>query len=327
VIVAFRAGAALRRCLESLDADIEIVVVDNGEGGSEIDEAERDERVSLVRPGKNLGFAAGCNRGAERASGDTLVFLNPDTVAQPGAIPELAGAVADPSVGIAMARLRLLDQPELLNSDGNVVHLTGLSWVGGHGEPASRLTEPREIAYPSGAAMAIRSDTFRQLGRFTGELFMYLEDLELGWRARLHGLRVIVTPAADVLHDYDYTRNPGKEHLIERNRLVFVSSSYSWRLLLLLAPLLTAAELAMVLVALRRGWLRGKLAGWGWCVCHARWLAGHRRETQRLRRVGDRELVRYLTPVLDPGVVELPHGVGAANALMSAYWRLARKAL
>lgn len=226
-----------------------------------------------------------------------------------------------------MARLRLLDKPELLNSDGNLVHLTGLSWVGGHGEPASRLTDPREIAYPSGAAMAIRAGTFHELGGFTGELFMYLEDLELGWRARLHGLKVIVTPAADVLHDYDYARNPGKEYLIERNRLVFVGSSYSWRLLVLLAPLLTAAELAMLVVSLRRGWLRSKLAGWIWCVRHAGWLVRHRRQTQRLRRVGDRELVRFLTPTLEPGVIELPRGVGVANALMSAYWRLARKAL
>jgi GT2 family glycosyltransferase len=303
------------------------VIVDNGGGGPEIDLAEADERVVLVRPGKNLGFAAGCNLGAERATGEALVFLNPDTVARKGAIRELAQAVADPSVGIAMARLRLLSDPELLNSDGNVVHLTGLSWVGGYGEPASRLTDPREIAYPSGAAMAIRAQTFRDLGRFTEELFMYLEDLELGWRARLHGLRVIVTPAADVLHDYHYSRNATKEHLIERNRIVFVGSAYSWRLLLVLAPLLASAELAMLLLSLRRGWFRGKLAGWGWCVRHRRWLARHRRETQRLRRVPDRDLVRYLTPVLDPKVGELPRSIGALNGVMAAYWRLVRRAL
>lgn len=318
---------ALVRCLESLDDDVEIVLVDNGGGGPEIDAAETDKRVLLVEPGENLGFAAGCNLGAERASGETLVFLNPDTVVLPGAIRELSQAVADPRVGIAMARLRLLAEPELLNSDGNVVHLTGLSWVGGYGQPASRLTEPREIAYPSGAAMAIRADTFRNLGRFTGELFMYLEDLELGWRARLHGLRVIVTPAADVLHDYDYARNPSKEHLIERNRLVFVGSAYSWRLLLLLAPLLGVAELGMVLLSLRRGWFRGKLAGWAWCVRHGRWLAEHRRQTQRLRRVSDRELTRYLTPSLDPGVVDLPWAIGPVNGLMAAYWRLVQRAL
>lgn len=303
------------------------MIVDNGGGGPEIDLAEADERVVLVRPGKNLGFAAGCNLGAERATGEALVFLNPDTVARKGAIRELAQAVADPSVGIAMARLRLLSDPELLNSDGNVVHLTGLSWVGGYGEPASRLTDPREIAYPSGAAMAIRAQTFRDLGRFTEELFMYLEDLELGWRARLHGLRVIVTPAADVLHDYHYSRNATKEHLIERNRIVFVGSAYSWRLLLVLAPLLASAELAMLLLSLRRGWFRGKLAGWGWCVRHGRWLARHRRETQRLRRVPDRDLVRYLTPVLDPKVGELPRSIGALNGVMAAYWRLVRRAL
>jgi GT2 family glycosyltransferase len=118
-----------------------------------------------------------------------------------------------------MARLRLLSEPDLLNSGGNVAHLTGLSWVGGYRQPASRLGEPRDIAYPSGAAMAIRAETFHKLGRFTDEFFVYLEDLELAGAPGFTACVLIVTPAADVLHDYDHARNPGKEHLIERTAL------------------------------------------------------------------------------------------------------------
>jgi GT2 family glycosyltransferase len=281
----------------------------------------------LVESGENLGYAAGSNLGVQEATGDILVFLNPDTVVAAGALQQLASTLEDESIGLAMARLRLLETPELLNSSGTVVHVSGLAWAGGYGEPADSLSELREVAAPSGAAMAIRRKVFDELGGFTGELFMYLEDMELGWRARLHGLRIVVDPAADVYHDYEFGRNPSKLALLERNRLVFVYSAYSSRLLLLLSPVLVGGELAMLALAARRGWFRGKLGGWWWLARHARWLARHRRETQGLRIVRDRELTHLLTPTLDPKMTSLPTGTGFLNRLLGRYWSLVRKAL
>jgi GT2 family glycosyltransferase len=301
-----------------------VIVVDNA--GSDRAVAE-PFGVRLIEPGENLGYAAGCNRGASEATGDVLVFVNPDTVVDPGALSRLAATLQDSSIGIAMARLRLFDRPELLNSAGTVLHLTGLGWAGGYGEPAETLRELEDITAPSGAAMAIRHDLFRELGGFTGELFMYLEDTELGWRAHLRGLRVVVDPGADVYHDYEFGRNPAKVALLERNREIFVLTAYSLRLLLLLGPVLAATELAMLAVAARQGWFGGKLSGWRWCLTHAGWLLRHRRATQRLRKVGDLELARFLTPVLDPAMLQLPRAVGFANRLTAGYWRLARKAL
>jgi GT2 family glycosyltransferase len=321
VIVAYNNGDALTRCLESLEPEgAEVIVVNNGDPLPELG-------VRVVNPGSNVGFAAGCNLGAAEASGDVLVFLNPDTVVAAGALAELARTLEDPTIGIAMPRLRLLDRPELLNSGGNVLHVTGLAWAGGYGEPAEEIRDVRDVTYPTGAAMAIRADLFRELGGFTEELFMYQEDLELGWRARLRGLRIVVTPRADVYHDYEFGRNPRKQYLLERNRLVFVISAYSGRMLTVLAPVLLAGELGMLALATKEGWFRDKVAGWGWCVTHARWLARHRRETQRLRRVRDRELAPLLTAAIDPQMIELPKPVGAANRLMTWYWSIARRAL
>ena len=321
VIVAYNNGDALTRCLESLEPEgVEVVVVNNGDPLPELE-------VRVVEPGSNIGFGAGCNLGAANASGDVLVFLNPDTVVAPGALAELARTLEDKTIGIAMPRLRLLDRPELLNSGGNVLHVTGLAWAGGYGEPADDIRDVRDVTYPTGAAMAMRADLFRELGGFTEELFMYQEDLELGWRARLRGLRIVVTPRADVYHDYEFGRNPRKQYLLERNRLVFVISAYSGRMLTVLAPVLLAGELGMLALAAKEGWFRDKVAGWGWCVTHAGWLARHRRETQRLRRVRDRELAPLLTASIDPQMIELPKPVGAANRLMTWYWSIARRAL
>jgi GT2 family glycosyltransferase len=301
IVVAYQSGDALARCLESLAGE-NVIVVDND--------------------ADNVGFGAGCNRGARQTDADILVFVNPDTVVQPGAVEALARALDAPDAGIVQARLRLFQQPELLNSSGNVVHVSGLAWPGGYGERADTLTRPREIGYASGAAFAIRADVFRELGGFTEEFFLYQEDLELCWRARLHGLRVLVVPDADVLHDYVLER-PGrqKEYYLERNRLIFVVTAFSARLLLLLAPVLVAVEAGIVLLAWRQGWLREKARGWGWLLRHGSWLTAHRRETQALRRRSDRELARFLTPVLDPRMLALPSGVAALNGLVALWWR------
>jgi GT2 family glycosyltransferase len=304
------------------EPEAEVIVVDNGGTDSAVVEPFG---VRLFEPGRNLGFAAGCNCGASEATGDVLVFLNPDTVVEPGALGRLAATLQDRSIGIAMARLRLRNRPELLNSGGNVVHLTGLAWAGGYEQPAESVSELRDVPYASGAAMAIRMEVFRELGAFTGELFMYQEDLELSWRARLCGLRVVVTPDADVYHDYEFGRNQAKRYLLERNRLIFVLTAYPGRLLVPLAPVLLAGELALTAVALAQGWLGAKAAGWGWLARHGPWLLRHRRETMRLKRVPARQTARCLTPVIDPQMIPLPRAVGIANALMSAYWRAARR--
>lgn len=328
VIVAYDSGPALARCLDSLEREADdIVVVNNGARGPEVEQAGTREGVTVVEAGGNVGFAAGCNLGARHARGQALVFLNPDTVAAPGAVAALVAALEDPTLGIATARLRLLDEPERLNSRGSELHVSGISWAGGHGEPVSALAERREVAGPSGAAMAIRAETFLALGGFDEELFMYQEDLDLGWRARLRGLRVVALPEADVYHDYEFGRNPGKHYLLERNRLVFVLSSFSARTLFLLSPVLAATELSMLALSLREGWAGEKLRGWAWCVRHARWLARRRRTLQRGRRVRDRELAPFLTPILAPAMIELPAAVRAANPLVAGYFRLVRRAL
>jgi GT2 family glycosyltransferase len=284
--------------------------------------------VRVLESGRNDGFGAGCNRGAAASDAEVLVFLNPDTVVRPRAVAALARRLEDPGVGVVQARLRLLDRPDELNSSGNVVHVSGLAWPGGYGDPADALVEAREIPYASGAALAVRSEIFRELGGFTEELFLYQEDLELCWRARLHGLRVVVEPTADVLHDYVLERpDRRKEYYLERNRLAFVLTSYSGRLLLLLAPVLLAVEAGISLLALRQGWLREKARGWAWLAAHAGWLRRRRRETQALRRRLDRELAEFLTPELDPRMLELPPAVAPFNRAVALWWRAVRVVL
>ena len=318
------------RCLESLrddGGDHDVIVVNNGDPAPEIEQAATMPGVRVLESGENLGYAGGSSLGAREAIGETLVFLNPDTTVAPGSIGELERALEDDSVAIAMGRLLLMDRPDTLNAAGCAIHVSGLAWSDGYGEPADSLSETREITYANGSALAIRAALFRELGGFTDELFIYHEDLELGWRARMQGYRIVVEPKADVFHEYDYGRHGTKNYYMERNRLIFVGSAYSARLLLLLSPVLVATEVGLVVLAWRQGWLRDKVAGWRWIARNASWLARHRRELQRARTVPDRELASHLTAVVDPKMISVPEAVTKANHLVSAYWRLARRLL
>jgi GT2 family glycosyltransferase len=329
IIVAYRSGDRLTRCVEALaerDSVNQVIVVDNGESGGEI-EAVRTAGAVVVAAGENRGFAGGCNLGAQHAKADLLVFLNPDTVIGEGAVSALGRTLEDPRIGVAMPRLRLLDRPDLLNSAGCEIHISGLAWSGGFGLPAASVAELREITYANGSALAIRADLFREVGGFTDKYFIYHEDLELGWKVRMRGLRIVMTPEADVFHDYDYRRNPTKNYFMERNRLVFLASAFSFRTIAVLAPVLLVAELGLTTLSWRQGWLRDKLAGWRWCVRNASWLRAHRRELQELRLLPDRALARYLTPVIDPAMIDVPAPVRAANPVLRAYWAVARRLL
>jgi GT2 family glycosyltransferase len=331
VIVAYDSGPGLLACVASVWADEpgwEVIVVDNGAGGEELEAVAAAGRVTMISPPTNLGFGGGCNLGAKLASGETLVFLNPDTVVAPGSLRKLIAPLDDDEVGIVTARLRLLDDPEHLHAAGTVVHLSGLGWSGGYGTSADDGDDAQsDVSTPCGAAMGLRAETFNELGGFHDEFFLYQEDIQLGWRVQMSGRRVVCSANADIYHDYDFERHAKKRYFMERNRIVFLGTCFSARTLFVLAPLLIATELAMLVLAIRQGWLRDKLAGWVWLVRNGHKLFRRRRETQKLRLVRDRDLVGLLTTVVDPGMLRVPGLVRILNPFVSGYWVLVRHAV
>jgi GT2 family glycosyltransferase len=290
----------------------------------------------LFANSQNLGFAGGNNLAIARAlaDGDEFVYLlNPDTEVDPDFLVEaLAVARGDPAIAFVQSLLLRHDQPGVLNSWGNAMHFLGFGYAAGDGQAladpavAGRLWGPRDIAFPSGAATLARAASLRALGAFSDELFLYCEDMELGWRAHLAGLRVVVAPRSRVRHRYQFARHARKYYYLERNRLLALAWCYRRRSLLLLAPALGASELGAWLLALRGGWWRDKRAAWGYLLEPGRWpaLRANRRRVQALRRVGDRDASALFTgeivfPALSPWLL-----TRVANPLLAAYWRGAR---
>lgn len=331
VVVAYGPEPELAECLTAVQAsrqiDVELVVVDNCCTHPQLEQLVAATGGRLLRPGRNVGFAAGCNLAVQALPpGVPVALVNSDAVVEPGTLRALLDALHD-DVGIATASVRLADEPELLNSAGNPVHFTGLSWAGGLGERAEGHVGRRDVASASGATLMVRRDVWDELGGFDPTYFTYLEDTELSLRCWLSGRRVRYVPTAVSLHHYAFSRNPRKLHYLERNRLLMLLTVYERRTLLLLAPALLLWEVVVLAGSVLQGWWRSKLLGWWWLLRNARQVSARRRLVQGSRRHGDEVLVPLLAERISPGGGMLPRGFGLVDAVLAGYWRRARRRL
>lgn len=328
VVLAYKTEPWLQRCVAALlaseKAKVDVILVDNGCTSDDVEVLESEPGVTVVRPGENLGFAGGCNAGAAVATGDYLALVNGDAIVEPATLAMLIEHASLPEIGIAGASIRLADDPKLINAAGNPVHVLGLCWAGGLGQVESR-TEPVEVTVASGACLLMRAELWRDLGGFDQEYFAYHEDTELSIRMWQRGLRVVYVPTAVAVHRYEFSRTAIKYYLIERNRLMFLSTLWSWRALLLLSPALLSLELAMLALATKQGWLKGKLRSYRWLAGHLGHLRSRRSQLRRELAVPDRVWMDKLTSTLDTTAIELPVVTPLLNVLMRGYWRVARR--
>lgn len=305
----------------------ELVIVDNASTDDTLTTARSTgERVSVIETGENLGFAGGCHVGAGATRAPLLLFLNPDSAPQAGCLELLRHAAsAHPDWGAWQAAVLLEDGH--INTSGGVIHYLGIGWAGDCGRPLSALpTEDREIAFASGAAMLVRRETWLALGGLDRDYFMYGEDLDLGLRLWLAGYRVGLVPAARVTHSYEFDKGPAKWFWLERNRWRTVLSVYPSALLVLLAPALLAAEIGLLAIAAREGWLGAKLRAQAAVVGGLPRTLARRRAVQRERRISAREFAGHLTSSL-----ESPYLAAAGSPRLSLpqaiYWNLVRQTL
>lgn len=322
VVLAWQAEPWLRACVSAVLASegvaVRLVVVDNGCHPQDLPDDLLDP-TAIVRPGRNTGFAGGCNLGVAALDTEFVALVNSDALIAPDALAELAAEAARPGVGPVMASIRL--PSGLLNSAGNPVHLTGLSWAGGMDTVETR-TEPYDVTGASGACLMLASAVWKQLGGFDEEYFAYLEDTELSLRAWRLGLAARCVPTAVALHHYAFSRNPAKMTLLERNRLMLLATVWPTRVLVLLAPLLLACEALLLAYAVASGYGRGKLGGYGWLWRHRQHLRARRRLVQGERRLPDAVWLARLTPTLDASA--FGPLTPLANAVFRGYWSLVR---
>ena len=328
VVVTYNSRDALSRALPPLVSQLrdgdELVVVDNAStDGSPAAARALAPGARVIENSANLGFAAAANQGAEAAGRDVILFLNPDAVVAGGFREAIARPWDDGRGWAAWMGLVTMRSGTAVNTSGNVVHVTGVSWAGQAGESlVAAPAGPREVTFASGACLAVRADAWRRLGGFSPDFFMYVEDADLSLRLRLAGETIGIEPAARVDHDYDFAKGAAKWRLLERNRWALLLRTYPGALLALVAPALAATELALLAISFAGGWGAQKLRANLDVMRALPRLLRERRAIQSQRRITAREFARPLTADLSS---EYLGRAGRSRVLrlgLRAYWRV-----
>ena len=213
----------IRTCLDSIHErtrwpDFEVVLVDTGTTDPQALAAMRKHPARIVAFDRPFNFSAACNAGAAAATGSILVFLNNDTeVITPEWLDHLVLHLVEEGVGAA--------GPLLLYPDGTVQHagvVLGARGTADHvmrGFPADSdgyagsLSTPREVSAVTGACLAIRRETFEQVGGFREAYGTHYQDVDLCLRLRRAGLRIVCTPEARLHHHESPSRGSAYDFL------------------------------------------------------------------------------------------------------------------
>ena len=208
VIPNFNGISFLQDCLQALieqesgTPEYEVLVVDNGsqDGSLELI-AEKFPQVQVEALSENTGFCHAVNVGIRKSNSPYVVLLNNDTKAAPGFVSGLFHAIErDPKIFSVSASMRMWDAQELIDDAGDRYCALGWAYARGKGKPAGKYQQAREVFSACGGAAIYRREILDKIGLFDEEHFAYLEDLDIGWRARIHGYHNYYEPAAEVIH-------------------------------------------------------------------------------------------------------------------------------
>ena len=220
-IVSWNDRELMRACLAALrdhpySGESEVIVVDNNstDGGPDVPAADFPE-VRLISNEENLGFPRACNQAIRASGGEVVVLLNPDAEVGPGALDALTDLITTrPEAGAAGAKLLNPDgsvQPECRRDFPNLAadflllttiykFLPDPTIIWRWRLPAELPDGPAETFAVSGACMAVRREALDAVGLLDEASFMHLEDIDLCYRLRRTGWKVLFHPGACVTH-------------------------------------------------------------------------------------------------------------------------------
>jgi GT2 family glycosyltransferase len=207
ILVTWNSKDYLPKCLSALSKqtfrDFEVIVVDNGSTDGLLNGFEKqipDFPVRIERLTSNLGFATANNLGARLARGQWLALLNADAFPEPEWLACLLEAAKRyPNASFASRQLQA-NTPGYLDGEGDAYHISGLGWRRNYGHPVQEKSEIEEIFSPCAAAALYPRQVFLDAKGFDEDYFSYHEDVDLGFRLRLKGLRCFYVPTAVVHH-------------------------------------------------------------------------------------------------------------------------------
>ncbi len=252
----------LGNCLDSVladDTEAEIIVVDNGSTDGSYELLEKYPAVKAIRFEENKGFCAAVNAGIRAAETPYIILLNNDLTIKKGFIKALEEAMdKDAGAFSANAQMRMMKSPEYIDNAGVYYCALGWAYDCGKGKKAGKkYDKPRKIFASCGGASIYRKGILDKIGLFDEKHFAYLEDVDIGYRARIFGYRNIYVPDAVAFHAGSAASgskyNEFKTNLSSANSIYIIEKNMPPLQILLNLPFLLPGFLIKMLFFCKKG--------------------------------------------------------------------------
>lgn len=266
----------IEKCLQFLEGEpAHIIVVDNGStDGSRQVVQEKFPWVELICLDRNYGFCKAVNTGIEASKTPYVVLLNNDTEVQHGFVRALELPLEQhPQIFSGSAQMRNLQCPGLIDDAGDYYCALGWAFARGKDKPLQDYQRKRRIFAACGGAAIYRRKIFAEIGVFDENHFAYLEDIDLGYRARIQGYENLYIPGAIVYHAGSGASgsryNDFKVSLTAQNSIYLIYKNMPTAQIILNLPLLLAGFTIKTAFFMRKGfgmnYLKGLCRGFALC--------------------------------------------------------------
>ena len=312
IILNYNAGDLLINCVNSVFKsnykNFEVIVVDNvSTDDSHKKCKERFEKIQLIENSENFGYCEGNNIGIRKAKGEFIVILNPDTIVEPDWLDEFLEAYSKFGDGLYQPKILSLYEKDVLQSTGNMMHLFGFGFARDKGSIDKKQFEKIEkIGYASGTCLFTSSKVLSKIGLLDPFLFLYHDDLDLGWRAAQIGINSYFVPNTAIYHVESYSLKWSKKkfYWLERNRRYCLKTHYSKETLKKIKLSLWCIEILVWLFYLSKGYISAKIQAESDLRKNQEFIKKKQIEIENKKIISDLELIKEF-----PDRIEIPKDV------------------
>lgn len=336
IILNYNVGRLVEDCIESIlksdCGDVEIILVDNA---SKDDSQQRCKKrfpqIKLIQNEENLGYCEGNNVGIRSAQGEFVVILNPDTTVDNQWLVELKKAHNENGDGLYQPKLLAMQDTKRINTAGNMIQVFGFGYSKAKGKiDDGKFDKFAEVNYASGACLFTSRDTINKIGLFDPFLFAYHDDLDLGWRGALLGIRSYYVPKSVVYHaeSFSFKWSKLKFYLLERNRWYCILTNYSRSTFYKMLPGLIAIEVMMFFYYLGRGMVKEKISGYYSLSKNRKLIKQRYKKIQETRIIQDKEIInRFQNKMEAPSEVANSFQTKIFNNILEGLSKMLRSVL
>ncbi len=317
---------------------VKIYLVDNASTDEtrEYLKKEFPEAVIIPRPDGNYSAAnnAGIRQGMKDGC-DYFVIVNMDVKLDPGWLSELVKAIkSDAGAGIAQSKVLLYPKNESewqkpkINTLGNVAHFLGFGFTSHYLEADREIDGYPEITgYASGCSLIVKREVIEKVGLYNEEYYMYHDDFELSYKAKLAGFKLILAPKSVIYHKYEFSRSVKMVYYMERNRLLAIFSFYKFATIILILPALIIMDLGMLFYSFLNGMLMSKLKIYSYFLNIGNWrkILSERKRIQAMRVRSDREILTHFSGKIEFQEIGNPLLDKIVNPAFNLYWQAVKR--